>query len=364
MSIADQLNKMIPELEEAYTAIEEMGGTLPEQKNYKNLRVAIESIPSGAPNAYVFIYDPNKPEEVDYTDDADDIINIMKGTGYLPNNGYTHIKFTKRCQELNITSIGANVTLCPNIEVVEGLDNFTKVTSIGLRFLAGPSQLSPNTTLREVTSFPPNVRTINGDFLAHNAKLDCPINLPESVTYIGGGFIYNLAIFNSPVTLPPKLTYLGDASFDLCPLFNQPVIMPDTITTAEGFLNRLDSFNSPVHISTGLTSLGASVSMQRLYAFDQPLTIPDSITRLPYAFLQSCWNFTGPLNVGNSAPEIPMPETVLTCRTTDRAYTVGVTITGAQADYWMSKLPNFNDEPASNGGRRLIRGSLTIPEPV
>lgn len=376
MSIADQLNKMIPELEEAYTAIEEMGGTLPEQKNYKNLRVAIESIPSGAPNAYVFIYDPNKPEEVDYTDDAQDVINIMNGSGYLPNNGYTHIKFTPRCQELNITSIGSNVKLCPNIEVVEGLENFTKVTSIGSWFLSGTGS-AQNTTLREVTALPPNVKTIASIF-CYLDNFNSPVTFPDTVTAINtgafvyckafnspihfstamtylGSSLYNLDSFNQPIELPESLTYLGANSISHLPVFDQPITLPSKLTTVrQNFLYDCAKMNSKVTLPPNLTEIEYG-SFRQMSLFNKEIAIPDTLTTIGANVFSGVYNFTEGLLVGTAKPTFET-ENAFIGQETSRNYTQGVNIHCGDTDtltHWKAQLPNIVISATQFTGRKI-----------
>ena len=54
MSIASKLEKLELDITNAYDAIEDMGGTVPQNKNTNNLDTAIRSIPSGSePNIFV-----------------------------------------------------------------------------------------------------------------------------------------------------------------------------------------------------------------------------------------------------------------------------------------------------------------------
>ena len=47
MSIASKLEKLETDIENSYDAVNDMGGTLPQDKNTNNLETAIRSIPAG-----------------------------------------------------------------------------------------------------------------------------------------------------------------------------------------------------------------------------------------------------------------------------------------------------------------------------
>lgn len=69
MSVADELNILSSNIDSAYTAISDQGGTLPADKNTSNLASAISSIPSGGgggsynPADLQSIYESNRPSD-------------------------------------------------------------------------------------------------------------------------------------------------------------------------------------------------------------------------------------------------------------------------------------------------------------
>lgn len=73
MSLNSVVSDIGTHLKNAYDAVEEMGGELPEQKNFANLAAAVESIPSGG------IIDPNN---VDF-DKLSEIVKKGLASRYL-----------------------------------------------------------------------------------------------------------------------------------------------------------------------------------------------------------------------------------------------------------------------------------------
>lgn len=78
MSIATQLTKLETDITNAYSAINTKGGTIPSNKNTENLQNAINSIPTGPSNVYIFTY----------TLSAHNSGNVALGT--LPDDVYSH----------------------------------------------------------------------------------------------------------------------------------------------------------------------------------------------------------------------------------------------------------------------------------
>lgn len=203
MSIADELNKVIPELTEAYAAIEEMGGTVPAQKNYKNLAMAIESIdPKPHANAYAILYSPANPDlEWDWVDNASSISAVMSGSSSLPNTKkHTHLKFTEKCQELGMTVLNPIGGIANDITTIEGMSNFVKVTRIGNNFM-DYTATNITSTIQSITDWPPNVTTIGFGFLYLCVNLNSPITISEKVTTVGEGFMFHCDSFVGPLTV-------------------------------------------------------------------------------------------------------------------------------------------------------------------
>lgn len=372
MSIADKLNNMVDELQDAYNAIEEMGGTLPAEKNYKNLKVAIESIsPDPLANAYVILYTPGTDQSTwDYVEDASSVRAVLQGNGNVwsnPNN-WTNLKFTEKCQKLDITSIGNSVTLAKNIQVIEGMDNLVNVTSIGSHFMDNGS--STNTTLTNINSLPPKLETIGAYFLFNCGVFNQQFELPSTLLSIGTYFLGFCNKFNQPVVVPSKVTVIPDNFLRSCTdfrqtvtlpnglatigdhflsstAFNQPLTIPNTVTSIGGyFLGPCTAFNSTLTLSTALTKIGQNFLFNG-FLFNKAITLPSSLTSIQGGFLSECRNFTSTVNVGSlSSAVIESSDTSFaTTQTGAASYTMGITLSGSSATSWKAKFPDSNVSP-------------------
>lgn len=392
MSIADELNKMIPELEDAYQAIAEVGGTVPEQKNYKNLKTAIESIsPDPLANVYAVLYTPGSDLEWDTVEDANSVRAVMNGSSYWQNpNNHTHLKFTAKCRELtDIVKIGnssAATTLSTNMQVVEGLSNFINVTEIGTGFMYNSARTSY--FLTAITDWPEKLTTIGNDFLRECRVFDSGVSLPR-VTTVGNNFMYTCQELNSPVSLP-SLTSMGtfflascralnspvtfgpvtvlntsfmanDSAFDQ-PLtdvshvqtigasflygasaFNQPLDFPEVRTIGNEFMRGASGFNSTLNLGAGLTSIGTYL-LSGASSFTQPLTIPESVTSIGDHFMYSANAFTGYLYAMTSTTP-PGDYSLASSSSSATSYTTGISLTGPYASAWKAALPDRTSAP-------------------
>lgn len=357
-SAADELNKMIDELDAIYGALEAKGATMPESKNYKNIAITIESIgPNPYANAYAILYTPGSDLEWDTVDDADSVRAVMNGSSYWPNpNGHTNLKFTEKCRELtDITIIGqsSSGSFAPseNIKVLEGLNNFLGVTEIGRRFLYNTRTQN---TIEAVTSYPPNLTRINTGFLFGCSKFNYPVILPESVTYIRG-FLEQCSSFNSEVKLPSGLTDMDQGFLSNCTAFNQPLSIPDGITVIpSNFLDYCSSFNQPI-VLPNVTAIGNSF-LANCRNFTQPITIPDTVTSIGTEFLYSCTSFNHPVTIPNGVTTL-LGRFLASATEFDSVLTLPDTITSI-GDNFMRGCGKFNQELHLPSRLEIIGGSF------
>lgn len=384
MSAADELNKMIDGVEDFYNAVKEMGGTVPENKNYANMQAAAMSVPSEGPAPEP---DPGEYGVLYYIDGITEAALPLQTVADFnalgdSNNASGSITISgKTIFKSNIVGYvfgSAQVELptyflayCLNLKRLSGLEK-TQITKIPDRFLSGDRQFNQVITFpRTVTSIGNNfldscilfnqpltitgtITSIGTDFLATCSSFNQPLAIPDSVTSIGNYFMLRCSSFNSPLALPSTLRTISDSFLSECTSFNQPLVLPETVTTINNyFLNGCESFDQSFVFPSSLAYI-TNYFFYGLTSFSQPLTLPDGLSYSGNSFMFRCDNFTGPLNVGTSKyTGASGPSNVLS---TDHASTpmctTGVTITGENASLWISKLPDRTSSPY----RKLILG--------
>ena len=246
----------------------------------------------------------------------------------------------------------------------------SSLTSIGTYFLTDCS------VFNQPIVIPDGITSIQNSFLERCIAFNQTITIPASVTSIGDKFLRYCDAFDSPIIFAPgsRLTSIGEYFLDgnssysggtYTPKgnFNQPLTLPDSLTTLGGYFLRLQpKFNSKLVLPNSLRTIGsnflspnlAATSSDRVYStFAQSLTIPSSVTSIDIGFLRGAHNFTGPLIVETTATPVNSGYSLVTNYTTDAAYVNGVTIKGTRRSNWLSALPNQN---VSDRYRKVIDG--------
>ena len=121
--------------------------------------------------------------------------------------------------------------------------------------------------------------------------------------------------------------------------FNQPLTIPNSITSIGGyFMNNCYAFNQPLTIPNSITSIGGYF-MNSCYAFNQPLTISSGVTSIGNSFLYDCYKMTS-LITWNSA-KLPTDNYSLSSSSNIvPMYKQGIPIGGTNAAAVLAALPN------------------------
>ena len=97
-----------------------------------------------------------------------------------------------------------------------------------------------------------------------------------------------------------SINFINNYFLDGCTSFNQPLTIPNSITSiGRSFLANCQAFNQPLTLSNSLTSIG-NAFLYNCRSFNQPLIIPNSVTTLGVNFMGNCVVFNQPLTLSNS----------------------------------------------------------------
>lgn len=107
-------------------------------------------------------------------------------------------------------------------------------------------------------------------------------------------------ITNAPVDYDPmKYCVSMYDMFNGCTSFNQPITIPETVTSVgRMFYNSV--FNSSVEITNGVTNL--AYMFYNAYSFNYPITIPDTVNNLNHTFDSS--GFNQPITIPGSVADM------------------------------------------------------------
>jgi methionine-rich copper-binding protein CopC len=100
------------------------------------------------------------------------------------------------------------------------------------------------------------------------------------------------------------LASIGTFFLDSCLSFNQPFTLPSTVTgIGRAFLWGCTAFDQSITLPPGLTSIGNSF-LKGCEAFNQPLDIPEGVTSIDASFLHECTAFNQPLDIPEGVTSI------------------------------------------------------------
>ena len=89
-----------------------------------------------------------------------------------------------------------------------------------------------------------------------------------------------------------------------CYSFNQPLTIPSSVTSiGSDFMIKCYSFNQPLTIPSSVTSIGDDF-MNNCQSFNQQLTIPNNITMISSYFMSACYSFNQPLTIPSNVTTI------------------------------------------------------------
>ena len=150
--------------------------------------------------------------------------------------------------------------------------------------------------------------------------------------------------FNQPLTIPNGVTSIGGYFLSSCQAFNQPLIIPSEVTSiGNSFLYYCYSFNQPLTIPNGVTSIGNNF-LAYCYSFNQPITIPSGVTSIGNNFLAYCYSL---IKLEYNASVYPVDDYSLsqTINSKTSSNGTGILIIGTNANELKNSLPDRTANP-------------------
>lgn len=308
MTIAESLTKLSTDIDAAYTAIGNKGGTVPEDKNTDNLASAVESITGGVRPPL-----PEYPYPIDEEEMADG--GEYGKIAYLRDDT-VHYYTATSATDLAIRQNSSTITSY-NIKTLS--DNFVITNANTLAFSAGSSITTiPDYFLVQMPLLQAvylqgatNLKTIGSSFIYKAPNFNSLLEIPNTVTSIGNSFLQGAASYNQPLSLSSSLTTIGASFLSGCTSFNQPFILPDGLTSiTHSFLYGCSSFNQPLVFPETLSTLGGTVSsynagvMGYCDSFNHPIQFPASLSTISPYFMYHCTNFNSTIEFRNQTATI------------------------------------------------------------
>jgi hypothetical protein len=89
-----------------------------------------------------------------------------------------------------------------------------------------------------------------------------------------------------------------------CYAFNQPLTLPSSLSSiGDYFMYYCYAFNQPLTLPSGVSSIG-DYFMSECYAFNQVLTLPSSLSSIGGSFMFNCFTFNQPLTLPSELSSI------------------------------------------------------------
>ena len=168
-------------------------------------------------------------------------------------------------------------------------------------------------------------------------------------------------------------TSIGKSFLRSCSPFNQPLTIPSSVTSiGHFFLSDCSSFNQPLTIPSGVTRIGDNF-LSASSSFNQPLTIPSGVTSIGDNFLSASSSFNQPLTIPSGVTRINT-YFLYNCNSFNQPLTIPSGVTRINT-YFLSGCISFNQpltipsSVTSIGGYFLYNCNsfnqpLTIPSSV
>lgn len=366
MTIASEITNYANGLGDAYTAVNDMGGIIPTDKNMNNLDDAIRTIPQSGPTVdygtitisdytlSVAIYSSGTYNCSPVINDASKIEEFMSehtqywNAGHIPG-GYvltlvygapghstswsfrdpTTYNYIGDMSEQDLIANGLTPNLTTGATSAEIALEITINTSgtqssyqikdyyeyMGLGFLGTtPGQhdvsntvrIGGNTFLRDSIvnfSFGQDADFIPEYFLANASNFDSDITLPSGITEVPDYFLYSCTSFNSTVNLS-TVTSIGKYFMRGCTSFNKPIDLTNVSRIGDYFLNQCAVFDQPIDISN-VDTIGSSF-LSGCAWFNQTLTFKNGAS-IGSSLLSSCSHYNKPVDLSNVAVSASSP---------------------------------------------------------
>lgn len=279
MTITDTITSMQQHTQEAYDAIEALGGDLPDNLNLENLADAIQSTAKATPiGPWGRVIYVAQTKAVGLSLQSQEEFNALATNGNL-NSTITIQGNTFAKSKVVSFTFGSNFpTTIPDYFLysftglgVGGLSVTVPsgVTTIGNHFMDGCIAYNYAMTL------PATITAIGTYFRAYNGGVSVTNLSNTNITTIPDYFHYNnyRLTSSSAVVIPDGVVSIGNYFLGVCRYFNAPVILPATIKTiGSNFLSKCHNFNSSLTINGTITSIG-DYFLKSAYSFNQSLTI-------------------------------------------------------------------------------------------
>lgn len=336
MAVADTINSIKENLTNAYTAIEEKGGTIPEHKNVANLAEAIQSITASGGETYE--------------------TNSFGAIKYLDANNEEQVYIAKSFEELALnksTQSAVVITLedgtaIRNSQIIGYSFGKEAPTALPDYFLGYCQKLVE--VLNLDTTF---ITTIGNYFMQYCTVFNQDLVFPSTLTTIGMSFLYNLNqmvgvvdLSNTAITEIPMRFFQTSQSVASSAGCASVLLPPNLTSIGYGFLYGNKNFDAPLTLPNTLTTIAGSF-MYSASSFKQPLAIPASVQSIGSDFMGYANLFTGPLTINTTATP-PTGNVLVTNGVDYPIYAQGVTVAGPGASLWRTSLPNSSTSPYRN----------------
>lgn len=314
MSIASEITRINNNIANAYTSVNNKGGTLPATQNSANLATAITSIPSGGGGA-------SEEKDVNFYDYDGTLVDSYTKQEFLalsnlPNNP-THTGLTPQGWNWILTDAQSYVTDYGKLDIGQmyttssGLSEFdielTTVTGLTATLkMDGTKNWGDGTTDTNTTHTYNNAgkytitcngtqitSTMSSGLFGQSASLKNyyvkEVRLSNITNLVTNTFQYCYSL--NTVILPNSVTKLGNNNtFQNCHSLEY-VTIPNSVTTVgTGMFDNCYSFKK-ITIPRSMTSLGTSNLFYNCYSLTN-ISIPNSITNINQRYFYYCYSLT------------------------------------------------------------------------
>ena len=339
-----------------------------------------------------------------YNEDGTQTLNITDATGVIPSTQAQGI-FTGWTMPLTYLNSTDNVftyeSSTHNI-LLTGLDGVGTITGNGTKQVtltmdvSGTSNTQTPFTITCVNDS--ETLTYNGIAFYYGTELGDGNCLAVAQTLTGTpldiGYVFiesaSLPLFNQVSTLWNNvygyqiMTFIfgkwngssigSDGSFlYFCNSFNQPITIPNSVTSiGSSFLGSCQSFNQPLIIPNSVTII-SDFFLSSCNSFNQPLIIPNSVTYIGGQFLQHCNSFNQPLTISTGLTSIGS-NFLQYCQAFNQPLTISDGVTSIESQFlyncYSYNQPLIIPNSVTSIGSSFLRNcysfnhSLTIPSSI
>ncbi|GMO13912.1 MAG: hypothetical protein Ta2E_03830 [Mycoplasmoidaceae bacterium] len=179
------------------------------------------------------------------------------------------------------------------------------ITSLPQDFLKDCTSFNSNIT------FSPNITTFAPYVLINLTIFNKPIDLSNTrLESLNSWFMANCTSFNSPIIFPPTLKVFNYRTLFNSVAFNKPLDFSGTqleiIENEAWDQNQYSTFNSPIIFPTNTLKTIGTWFLNQAYAFNQNITLPNSLTAVGAEFMSDLRDMQSTVNIGT------LPHTIFT----------------------------------------------------